>query len=389
MSNFLFEIGCEEIPARMIDNASAELSRRVRALLIHERLADAVSLQEFSTPRRLAVIVSGVSQAQPDIEEQVMGPSLKVAYKDGRPAAPAVAFAGKVGLDLSKLEKVTTPKGDYLAAKIIRKGRPASEVLAELLPREIGAIYWPKNLYWCNTGERFVRPVRWLIAMLDDRVVPLAFAGIHASSKSRGHRILADRTVEITAALKFAETLCSVKVLDQSARRERIRKELDAAARSLSGARWREDKTLLDSVVNLTKFPSAILGNFDREFLELPEEVLVTVMRDHQKYFAVEDASGKLAPHFLPVRKTDAAPQAIISHGHERVLRARFNDASFFWDTDQKTPLVNRAKMLCAVTFQKDLGSYAAKAERMVSLAAKLCGTLEKFGQRVDGGAVQ
>jgi len=388
MSNFLFEIGCEEIPARMIDNASAELSRRVRELLIHERLADAVSLQEFSTPRRLAVIVSGVSQAQPDIEEQVMGPSLKVAYKDGRPAAPAVAFAGKVGLDLSKLEKVTTPKGDYLAAKITRKGRPASEVLAELLPREIGAIYWPKNMYWRNTGERFVRPVRWLVAMLDDRVVPLAFAGIHASSKSRGHRILADRTVEITAALKFAETLCSVKVLDQSARGERIRKELDAAARSLSGARWREDKTLLDSVVNLTEFPSAILGNFDREFLELPEEVLVTVMRDHQKYFAVEDASGKLAPHFLAVLNTDGDPQGIIRHGHERVLRARFNDARFFWQTDQKVPLRERVELLKHVTFQKDLGSYYDKTLRVQRLCSWLSEIVRQSGMQIRPGVV-
>jgi len=388
MSNFLVEIGCEEIPARMIDSASAELSRRVRDLLLHERLADTVSVQEFSTPRRLAVIASGVSQTQSDIEEQVMGPSLKVAYKDGRPAAPAESFARKVGLDLSKLEKVTTPKGDYLAAKITRKGRPASEVLAELLPREIGAIYWPKNMYWRNTGERFVRPVRWLVAMLDDRVIPMAFAGVHASSKSRGHRILADRTVEITAPLKFAETLCSVKVLDQSARQERIRKELDAAARSISGARWRQDKTLLDSVVNLSEFPSAILGDFDREFLELPEEVLVTVMRDHQKYFAVEVATGKLAPHFLAVLNTDGDPRGIIRHGHERVLRARFNDARFFWQTDQKVPLRKRVEFLKHVTFQKDLGSYYDKTLRVQRLCSWLSEIVRQSGMQIRPGVV-
>jgi len=388
MSNFLVEIGCEEIPARMIDSASAELSRRVRDLLLHERLADTVSVQEFSTPRRLAVIASGVSQTQSDIEEQVMGPSLKVAYKDGRPAAPAESFARKVGLDLSKLEKVTTPKGDYLAAKITRKGRPASEVLAELLPREIGAIYWPKNMYWRNTGERFVRPVRWLVAMLDDRVIPMAFAGVHASSKSRGHRILADRTVEITAPLKFAETLCSVKVLDQSARQERIRKELDAAARSISGARWRQDKTLLDSVVNLSEFPSAILGDFDREFLELPEEVLVTVMRDHQKYFAVEVATGKLAPHFLAVLNTDGDPRGIIRHGHERVLRARFNDARFFWQTDQKVPLRERVELLKHVTFQKDLGSYYDKTLRVQRLCSWLSEIVRQSGMQIRPGVV-
>ena len=243
-------------------------------------------------------------------------------------------------------------------------------------------------MYWRNTGERFVRPVRWLVAMLDDRVVPLAFAGIHASSKSRGHRILADRTVEITAALKFAETLCSVKVLDQSARRERIRKELDAAARSLSGARWREDKTLLDSVVNLTEFPSAILGNFDREFLELPEEVLVTVMRDHQKYFAVEDASGKLAPHFLAVLNTDGDPQGIIRHGHERVLRARFNDARFFWQTDQKVPLRERVELLKHVTFQKDLGSYYDKTLRVQRLCSWLSEIVRQSGMQIRPGVV-
>src|SRR5207253_1857882 len=216
----------------------------------------------------------------------------------------------------------------------------------------------------------------------------LAFAGIHASSKSRGHRILADRTVEITAALKFAETLCSVKVLDQSARGERIRKELDAAARSLSGARWREDKTLLDSVVNLTEFPSAILGNFDREFLELPEEVLVTVMRDHQKYFAVEDASGKLAPHFLAVLNTDGDPQGIIRHGHERVLRARFNDARFFWQTDQKVPLRERVELLKHVTFQKDLGSYYEKTIRVQRLASWLSEIVKQAGLAIRPGIV-
>jgi glycyl-tRNA synthetase beta chain len=372
----------------MIDNASAELSRRVHDLLLHERLADGVSLQEFSTPRRLAVIASGVVAVQPDIEEQVMGPSLKVSYKDGRPAAPAEAFARKVGIEVPKLERVTTPKGDYLAAKVTRKGRPASEVLAELLPKEIGALHWPKNMYWRNTGERFVRPVRWLVALLDDRVIPLAFAGIHAGSKSRGHRILADRVVEINSPSNFAHTLSDTKVLDQSARRERIRKELDAATRSISGARWREDKTLLDTVVNLTEFPSVILGSFDREFLELPEEVLVTVMRDHQKYFAIEDASGKLLPHFLAVLNTDGDPQGIIRHGHERVLRARFNDARFFWQTDQKLSLRERVELLKHVTFQKDLGSYYDKTLRVQRLCSWLSEIVRQSGMTIRPGVV-
>ncbi len=388
MSDFLLEIGCEEIPARMIDNASAELSRRVHDLLLHERLADGVSLQEFSTPRRLAVVASGVSRAQPDIEEQVMGPSLKAAYKDGRPAAPAEAFARKVGIELSKLERVTTPKGDYLAAKVTRKGRPASEVLAELLPKEIGALYWPKNMYWRNAGERFVRPVRWLVALLDDQVIPLAFAGVHASSKSRGHRILANRFVEINSPSNFARTLSDAKVSDQSARRERIRKELDAATRSISGTRWREDKTLLNEVVNLTEFPSVTRGSFDREFLELPEEVLVTVMRDHQKYFAIEDASGKLLPYFLAILNTDGDPEGIIRHGHERVLRARFNDARFFWQTDQKLSLRERVELLKHVTFQKNLGSYYDKTLRVQRLCSWLSEIIRQSGMTIRPGVV-
>ncbi len=388
MSNFLLEIGCEEIPARMIDNASAELCRRVHDLLLHERLAGAVSLQEFSTPRRLAVIASGVVAVQPDVEEQVMGPSLKAAYKDGRPAAPAEAFARKVGIELSKLERVTTPKGDYLAAKVTRKGRPASEVLAELLPKEIGALYWPKNMYWRNAGERFVRPVRWLVALLDDQVIPLAFAGVHASSKSRGHRILANRFVEINSPSNFARTLSDAKVSDQSARRERIRKELDAATRSISGTRWREDKTLLNEVVNLTEFPSVTRGSFDREFLELPEEVLVTVMRDHQKYFAIEDASGKLLPYFLAILNTDGDPEGIIRHGHERVLRARFNDARFFWQTDQKLSLRERVELLKHVTFQKDLGSYYDKTLRVQRLCSWLSEIIRQSGMTIRPGVV-
>src|SRR5216684_3287260 len=388
MSDFLLEIGCEEIPARMIDNASAELSRRVHDLLLHERLADGVSLQEFSTPRRLAVVASGVVAVQPDVEEQVMGPSLKAAYKDGRPAAPAEAFARKVGIELSKLERVTTPKGDYLAAKVTRKGRPASEVLAELLPKEIGALYWPKNMYWRNAGERFVRPVRWLVALLDDQVIPLAFAGVHASSKSRGHRILANRFVEINSPSNFARTLSDAKVSDQSARRERIRKELDAATRSISGTRWREDKTLLNEVVNLTEFPSVTRGSFDREFLELPEEVLVTVMRDHQKYFAIEDASGKLLPYFLAILNTDGDPEGIIRHGHERVLLARLNDVTFSSQKDQNLPLRERVELLKHVTFQKDLGSYYDKTLRVQRLCSWLSEIVRQSGMQIRPGVV-
>ena len=319
------------------------------------------------------MIASGIPATQPDVQEQLTGPATKVAYKDGQPTPAAHAFAKKAGVDVSQLQKVTTPKGEYLTASVTNKGKPAAQVLAELLPKEIASIYWPKNMYWrAGKPERFVRPVRWIVAMLDGEIIPLEFAGIKAGNQSRGHRILGPAQVSIASPSQYTETMKGAHVTVLSGDREyKIRKALDAATRTVPGARWREDAELLKTVVNLTEWPSAILGSFDKEYLSLPEEVLVTVMRDHQKYFAVEDAAGKLAPHFLAVLNTDGDPDGLIRHGNERVLRARFNDARFFWDTDQKTPLVNRVEMLKAVTFQKDLGSYAAKADRMAALAAK------------------
>jgi glycyl-tRNA synthetase beta chain len=409
MADFLLEIGTEEIPARMIGAATDELTRRVRELISREKLAGEPELDKFSSPRRMAVLAHGIAKSQADIEEQVMGPSTKVAFKDGRPTPAAQAFAKKVGLDLSQCRTVTTPKGEYLAATVKKKGRPASELFSELLPKEIAGIYWAKNMYWREgKPERFVRPVRWIVALLDDQVVPVEFGGVTAGRTSRGHRVLGaksqfavrhpqhagrriDHELMVSSPSAYSQVMVSGYVIPTYAERElRIRKALDAATRTIPGARWREDKDLLDTVVNLTEFPSVIIGSFEREYLTLPEEVLVTVMRDHQKYFAVEDANGKLAPHFLAVLNTqvDAEGAAIIRHGNERVLRARFNDARFFWDTDQKHPLRDRVQMLKSVTFQKDLGSYFEKTERVANLAIHISDWIASSGFAVDRAAV-
>ncbi len=389
MPDFLLEIGCEEIPARMIDAGSQELRERVAKMLERERLVPTGAVTGFDTPRRLAVLAAGIPASQPDLTEQVTGPSLAVAYKDGQPTPAAHAFAKKAGVDVSQLEKASTPKGEYLSAKVTKKGRAAGEILAALLPKEISSIYWPKNMYWRKANERFVRPVRWMVALLDGEVIPLEFDGIQAGNSSRGHRILADNAVRIPkAGNAYVEALASAKVLNRAEREKEIRKSLDAATRKVAGARWREDKTLLDTVVNLTEFPSAILGNFDPQFLELPEEVLVTVMRDHQKYFAVEDANGKLAPHFLAVLNTDGDCDGTIQHGNERVLRARFNDARFFWRTDQKQSLRDRLELLKHVTFQKDLGSYYDKTIRTQRLASWVSETLKQAGVALRPGVI-
>jgi len=388
MPDFLLEIGCEEIPARMIDAASQELRERVSALLARERLA-ADEVTTFDTPRRLALIAAGLAAAQADVVEQLTGPSVNVAYKEGQPTPAAHAFAKKAGVDVSQLEKVSTPKGEYVAAKITKKGRSAAEILAEGLPKEISAIYWPKNMYWCKPSERFVRPVRWLVAMLDDQVIPLELFGIRAGNVSRGHRILTDAPVTIPrAGAHYVDSLRSAKVLGRAEREHQIRKALDVEARKLSGARWREDKPLLDTVVNLTEYPSVSLGGFDPQFLALPEEVLVTVMRDHQKYFALEDASGKLLPHFLAVLNTDSDPRGYIRQGNERVLRARFNDARFFWETDQKKSLLERLELLRNVTFQKDLGSYYDKTQRVQRLCSWLSEILKQKEIAVRPGVI-
>jgi glycyl-tRNA synthetase beta chain len=388
MPDFLLEIGCEEIPARMIDAASRELREKVNTLLQRERLEAAGAISHLDTPRRLAVLASGIPASQPDITEQVTGPSAQIAYKDGQPTPAAHAFAKKVGVAVAKLEKVSTPKGDYLAATVTRKGRAAAEILAETLPKEVSTLYWPKNMYWRKRGELFVRPVRWLVAMLDGQVVPLELFGIAAGKTSRGHRVISSGPVAISKPGVYVETLRGAKVLGATEREQVIRKALDAATRTIPGARWREDKPLVATVVNLTEFPSVILGSFDPEFLDLTEEVLVTVMRDHQKYFAIEDAKGKLLPHFLAVLNTDGDSDGLIRHGNERVLRARFNDARFFWQTDQKQTLRQRVDLLRNVTFQKDLGSYYDKTMRVQRMASWLAEMVKQRGVAVRPGII-
>jgi glycyl-tRNA synthetase beta chain len=343
----------------------------------------------MSTPRRLTVWANGIFSAQLDVTERLTGPSVTVAYKDGQPTPAAHAFAKKAGVDVSRLETVSTAKGEYLAAKVTRKGRRASEILAETLPKELSSIYWPKSMYWRKPHERFVRPVRWLVAMLDEETIPLEFDGIWAGKTSHGHRMLFDGDVAIPrAGSAYVDALRAAKVLGRGEREQQIRKALDAATRRIPGARWREDRSLLDTVVNLTEFPSVILGDFDPRFLALPEEVLVTVMRDHQKYFAVDDADGKLLAHFLAVLNTDGDREGLIRHGNERVLRARFSDARFFWETDQKRSLLERLELLRHVTFQKDLGNYYEKTRRVQRLCSWLSEIIKQSGMAVRAGVV-
>jgi glycyl-tRNA synthetase beta chain len=388
MPDFLLEIGCEEIPARMIDAASLNLLELINSVLKDECLpvSPKNDIGRLATPRRLVVIAPEIPEQQPDVEETLTGPAVKIAYKDGKPTPAAEAFAKKAGLDVSKLGKVTTPKGEYLSARIVKKGRSAKEVLSEALPKIIASIYWPKNMYWREGApERFVRPIRWIVALLDDQMIPLEFAGVKAGKESRGHRLWNGR-IQISSVSSYQKVLEEAKVFaSPEARKAKIIKTLNSFPKMHS----RKDDDLMDTVVNLTEWPSVILGSFDREFLSLPEEVLVTVMRDHQKYFAVEDDNNKLLPHFMAVLNTEGDPDGLIRHGNERVLRARFNDARFFWNSDQKSPLKQRVESLKSVTFQKDLGSYYEKSQRVKKLSGKLTAHLKNAGLSPNENAIQ
>jgi glycyl-tRNA synthetase beta chain len=394
MADFLFEIGLEEIPARMIAGAQAEFEQRVVKMLEREQLVrSGAVVKSFATPRRLAVWVKDVAERQEDVAEELVGPSMKVAYKDGVATAAAAAFAKKAGVEVAALKTVTNAKGEYLAATVVKAGRPAAEVIAAEMPKELAGIYWAKNMYWrAGRPERFVRPVRWMVALLGSEVVPVSFGGYEAGGVTYGHRVLfGDAPIALKAPGEYEDALLSGFVIaDVEARRQRVRKALDKVTRTVDGLRWREDHALVDKLTQLTEWPSVLMGGFEAEYLTLPEEVLVTVMRDHQSYFAVEDKDGKLAPHFLAVlnTETDEAGMAVIRHGNERVLRARFNDARFFWEFDQRVPLVERVKLLEHVTFQKDLGSYAAKTERVTRACAWMAEVVNSREHKVDIAAL-
>ena len=340
------------------------------------------------------MFVSNVLEKQADSQATAVGPSVQVAYKDGQPTPAAMAFAKKNGFAVQELGRTTTEKGEYVVATSSVRGRSAVEVIGDELPKEIAAIYWAKNMYWrAGKPERFVRPVEWLLCLLGEEVVPVAFGGRAGHSWTYGHRQLSSgEPMQIVVPESYAAQLEGEYVLvDAEARRQRIRKGLDRVMRTVPGARWREDEALVDAVTHLTEWPDVLLGRFGEEFLELPEEVLVTVMRDHQKYFAVEDKAGKLLPYFLTVVNTELneGNAAIIRQGNERVLRARFNDARFFWQVDRRISLIDRASALEKVTFHKDLGSYAAKTARVLPLAERLADAVVKAGVAVDRPALE
>jgi glycyl-tRNA synthetase beta chain len=370
-TDFVFEIGCEEIPAGMLPGAAKELKVILEKYLTTYNLIENSGVETFAAPRRLAATCANVRIKQADETKEVMGPPKSAAVDDsGKPTRAAEGFAQKYGIPVDKLSLVVTPKGEYIAAQQIIHGKPASQILEEVLPRAVKEIPWPRSMYWTGaTGLHFIRPVRWVVALLGGKPVRLTLGDAVAGKFSAGHRFLGKPKVPIGGAKDYAQKLRASFVL---VRAEDRRKKIETELRHLAagkGLRVHEDAQLMDLVTYLNEFPTAVLGGFDPSFLDLPDEILITVMRDHQKYFALEKKDGSLAPHFLAIINLDRDRAGLIRAGHERVLRARFADARFFWETDQKCRLADYLPKLGAVTFQAKLGSYGDKVERVRALS--------------------
>lgn len=367
---FLLEIGTEEIPDGMIPPALEALKELFRRFLDEHQLAGEIAWVD-GTPRRLVLRAEGLPLRQKDSIETVSGPPVAAGEqaRDG--------FARKLGIDPAALVRIETPKGEYYAYRRRVRGRSTIELLSEALPKLILDIPFPKTMYWTGkTGPRFIRPIRWLVALSGSRVVPFELAGVRSGAYSGGHRRLGRKRIRVTIA-GYEQQLEKNFVLVSAARRkERIRQGV-AALLEGRGLRLKTDEELLERLAWLTEFPTPILGSFDSGYLSLPEEVLVTVMRHHQKYFSVVDAEGRLAPHFVAVMNLDADARGHIRAGNERVLRARFNDARFFWDFDQHKRLADRLADLAHVTFHQELGTYLDKARRMAELVAAFGGNDE------------
>ena len=354
---FLLEIGTEEIPDWMIPAALESL----RVLFEKLDIAyDSVTLD--ATPRRLVLRAEGLPAKQADSEERVLGPA-----KSAPPQAVA-GFARKHGVAPETLKVESTPKGDYFTFVRTVAGRATRDILAGALGGIVLQINFPKTMYWTGKGgPRFIRPIRWIVALLGEEIVPFELAGVRSGAVTSGHRRLGAREIAVTTADYEQRLRENYVILSAEERRNKIHD-------GMAGVRVKRDDALVETLAYLTEHPTPIVGNFDAEFLALPEEVLVTVMRHHQKYFSVEDEHGKLAPQFVAVMNIPTDPEGFVRRGNERVLRARFNDARFFWQTDQKKSLAARVPDLAHVTFQAKLGSYLEKTERVKALVNKLGG---------------
>ena len=362
--DLLFEIGAEEIPAGFMPNILGQLKQ-----LAETKLNDAhlpfESIATYGTPRRLALIVKGLADTSAEISERHKGPSASIAYDaDGNATKAAIGFARGKGLDVADL----VVEDGYIYAETKTAGVPAKDIVSEMLPQLITGLNFPKSMHWGNLDAKFVRPVRWLVALLDEEVIPVEFATVKSGNVTRGHRFLGADEISIKNAASYVDTLKENFVMvDQDARRELISKQLhDIAASKNASIVWDDD--LLEEINYLVEWPTALCGGFEESYLALPDAAIITPMKDHQRYFPLVDQNGKLLPMFLTVRNGSDHSIEVVQAGNERVLRARLDDAKFFFNEDRKKPLIDRQDGLTKIVFQEGLGNLADKTERLLKL---------------------
>ena len=377
--DFLLEVGCEEIPDRMLDAARQDLAASLLQALVSHRLLpddhenDGSTAVSFSTPRRLAVRISGVRPLQPDETTVVTGPPVQAAYDaDGQPTRAAQGFAAGQGAAVEDLFRQAGPKGEVIAVRRTSKGRPAPEVLAEIVPGVVLGLSFPKAMSWGEGGLEFVRPIRWLVALLDADVVPVEIAGVRADRFSRSRRGAGKSELKLAQAADYEGVLREGQVVaDPAERRKMMAAGIQAATRR-GGGEVVTDPGLEDTLLNMVEYPGCLEGTFPEEFLQLPSEVLITTLKHHQHCFCVADAKGALLARFVAVVNAPDDPDGAIRSGYERVIAGRLADARFFYREDRKEPLQQRREMLERTRFHADLGSYAAKVDRMERLVVKL-----------------
>ena len=362
--DLLFEIGAEEIPAGFMPNILGQLKQ-----LAETKLNDAhlpfESIATYGTPRRLALIVKGLADTSAEISERHKGPSASIAYDaDGNATKAAIGFARGKGLDVADL----VVEDGYIYAETKTAGVPAKDIVTDMLPQLITGLNFPKSMHWGNLDAKFVRPVRWLVALLDEEVIPVEFATVKSGNVTRGHRFLGADEITIKNAASYVDTLKENFVMvDQDARRELISKQLhDMAASKNASIVWDDD--LLEEINYLVEWPTALCGGFEESYLALPDAAIITPMKDHQRYFPLVDQNGKLLPMFLTVRNGSDHSIEVVQAGNERVLRARLDDAKFFFNEDRKKPLIDRQDGLTKIVFQEGLGNLADKTERLLKL---------------------
>lgn len=370
--DLLFEIGTEELPSGEIDSALEQLARHIATQAADARLVIG-RIETYTTPRRLAVIVRDVAPRATDQESLVLGPSAKIAFdEDGNPTRAALGFAKGKGLDADALQRIETPKGTYVGVTVHDKGRNAEEILPEILESSFRAIHWKRSMHWGWADVPFARPVRWIVALLGDAVLPVTFGDITADRFTRGHRFLAPKPIALANIDAYLPTLRDAYVMASvEERRSKIREGVAQIAKD-AGFTALIDEDLVDEVAHLNEWPTPMLGRFDEELLDVPREVLIVSMRTHQRYFPAETANGKLANVFIFISNMVVdAPEVIIA-GNLRVLRARLEDARFFWDEDRKITLEERRERLAHIRYIDGLGSVRDRSERLESLTGLL-----------------